>query len=228
MVAPSCWIFFYHLQGSRNFLTSRDYRFSRRGESGTINRLSRIRSSYKWRGGNAASWLSLDSGAYGKHPRSQLPATSPSSCSRAPPPPGAHEPCSPRRPHQARLRDADLQLGACHLPVAGRPVRRRVRGRRLRGHRAALPPPPQVPARGGGRGRRGQPDDQSRGVGADDAAHSDVRVAGGPADAAGRRRPGLDHGGRNRRRGVLGLVHPPVRRGCLAPRAKPNSVDPRR
>jgi hypothetical protein len=40
---------FYHLQGSRDFLTSRD--FSRRGESGTSTAFLESDSSYKWRGG---------------------------------------------------------------------------------------------------------------------------------------------------------------------------------
>ena len=83
-----------------------------------------------------------------------------------------------------RLRRAGVQLGARRPQLLGRRGLRGLRARRGRRAPAALRLPPRVRARarrGQARGRH-----QGRGVGADDAAHDDVRVQGGAADAAGR------------------------------------------
>ena len=100
-----------------------------------------------------------------------------------------------------RPRRAGVQLGARHPQLLGRRGLRGVRARRRRRARGPLPLPPQVRAR-----RRGWPESQGGGVGADDAAHCHVRVQGRAAHAAGRRRRCLGDGGGHRGGRLLGLL----------------------
>ncbi|OEL29508.1 hypothetical protein BAE44_0009473, partial [Dichanthelium oligosanthes] len=105
-------------------------------------------------------------------------------------------------------RRADVQLPARHQQVVRRAGHGRIRGRRLRLRRAALPFPPEVREWG-----RGQGQDKGRGVVARDGAHGDVRGQGGAACAARRRLRGVAHGGWDRGSRILGHYYPSTNNG---------------
>lgn len=133
--------------------------------------------------------------------RPRFPAASPSPRR----PTIGHRQHGPRCPRPVILpgaRRPDMQLRHGRVPLEGRPLGRRLRGRRLRR------PPATAALRSvlGGRQRSGPATAEGRSMVSRHAPHPDVLLQGGGHHAAARGGHGVEHGGRGLPRRLLGLV----------------------